>query len=127
MERFLIQNSVTCLECGETLVSQHVHDYKTCSCPQATMVDGGNEYGRYGGMDLAKVQTNYLYSDAPHEQLREVITRGSRGKDGKQPLTYIKLCDIDDEYLDALIDYEGTNRPQNKYLPFYKQEKEWRQ
>lgn len=125
-EKFLIQNSVTCLECGETLISYYGHDYKTCSCPQATMVVGGNEYGRYGGMDLDKVQTNYIYSDAPFEQLREVITRGSRGKDGKQPLTYIKLKDIDNEYLDALIDYEELNRPSNKYLTFYKQEKEWR-
>lgn len=126
MERFLIQNSVTCLECGETLVSYSVHDYKTCSCPQATMVDGGGEYGRYGGMDLNKVQTNYIYSDAPFEELREVISRGSRGKDNKQPLTYIKLKDIDNEYLDALIDYEIKNRPNNKYLTFYKQEKEFR-
>lgn len=122
----LIYNSVTCLECGETLVSYSVHDYKTCECEQATMVDGGNEYGRYGGKDLSKVQTNYLYSDTPFEQIREVITRGSRGKDGKQPLTYIKLKDIDDEYLDALIDYEEELRPNNRYLPFYKQEKQFR-
>ena len=29
MEKQLVHNSVTCLECGETLVSFHTHDYKT--------------------------------------------------------------------------------------------------
>jgi len=126
MEKFLIQNSVTCLECGETLISEHVHDYKTCGCPQATMCDGGGDYGRFGGKDLAKVQTNYIYSDAPHEQIREVVSRGSRGKSGRAKLTYIKLADIDDEYLQAIIDYEEINRPQNKYLPIYIAEKNYR-
>ena len=126
MEKQLIYNSVTCLQCGEVLVSNHVHDYRTCSCPQATMVDGGSEYGRYGGKDLALVQTNYLYDDAPHEQIREVVSRGSRGKSGGEELKYILLKDIDDEYLDALIEYEQKLRPFNKYLPIYILEKEFR-
>lgn len=126
MEKQLIHNSVTCLQCGEVLVSKHVHDYQVCSCPQATMVDGGDSYGRYGGKDLNLVQTNYLYSDAPHEQIREKISRGSRGKSGRGELKYILLKDIDDEYLDALIEYEQKLRPFNKYLPIYILEKEFR-
>jgi hypothetical protein len=67
-----------------------------------------------------------LYSDAPHEQIREVVSRGSRGKDGKQPLMYILLKDIDNQYLQAIIDYEEALRPQNKYLSIYKNKQKFR-
>lgn len=127
MEKQLIYNSVTCLQCGEVLVSNYGHDYKTCNCDNETMVDGGLNYGHYGGKDLALVQTNYLYDDAPHSIIREKISRGSRGKSGREELKYILLKDIDDEYLDALIDYEETHRPQNRFLQIYKNEQKWRQ
>ena len=41
----LIYNSVICLSCGETLISRHRHDYKTCSCENETMVDMANNAG----------------------------------------------------------------------------------
>ncbi len=126
MEKQLVHNSVTCLECGETLVSFHTHDYKTCSCENETMVDGGLSYGRYGGKDLDKVKTNYVYDDEPFEKIREVVCRGGRGIDGKQPLKYVLLKDIDDEWLGAIIDYEEQYRPNNKYLPIYYKELNYR-
>lgn len=126
MEKQLVYNSVTCLECGETLVSFHTHDYKTCSCENETMVDGGLSYGRYGGKDLDKVKTNYVYDDEPFEKIREVVCRGGRGVDGKQPLKYVPLKDIDDEWLGAIIDYEEQYRPNNKYLPIYYKELNYR-
>ena len=126
MEKHLVHNSVTCLECGETLVSFHTHDYKTCSCENETMVDGGLSYGRYGGKDLDKVKTNYVYDDEPFEKIREVVCRGGRGIDGKQPLKYVLLKDIDDEWLGAIIDYEEQYRPNNKYLPIYYKELNYR-
>ena len=45
MEKQLIHNSVTCLECGETLISRFTHDYNTCSCPQQTSVMVGSGTG----------------------------------------------------------------------------------
>lgn len=39
---------VECVECKKRMFSFHVHDYKTCGCPNDTMVDGGREYLRYG-------------------------------------------------------------------------------
>lgn len=45
-----------CLECGEILESKSVHDFVQCSCENQTFLDGGDEYGRYGGMDMAKIQ-----------------------------------------------------------------------
>lgn len=48
--------AVQCLQCGKILVSFDRHDYKTCSCPNETMIDGGHDYLRCGGKDFRKVQ-----------------------------------------------------------------------
>ena len=48
-------NSAKCLNCGDVLVSVHVHDFVTCSCFEnkegntGIFIDGGDEYCRYGG------------------------------------------------------------------------------
>lgn len=47
---------VQCLQCKTILVSFHRHDFKLCGCENNTMVDGGYDYLRCGGKDLAKVQ-----------------------------------------------------------------------
>ena len=62
----------------------------------------------------------------PFEKIREVVCRGGRGVDGKQPLKYVFLKDIDDEWLGAIIDYEEQYRPNNKYLPIYYKELNYR-
>ena len=126
MEKHLVHNSVTCLECGETLVSFHTHDYKTCSCENETSVDGGLSYVRYGGKDLDKVKTNYVYDDDKIEVIREVFYRGGRGKNMDEPLKYVPLKDINNEWLQAIIDYEEQYRPNNKYLPIYYKELDYR-
>ena len=126
MLKQLIYNSVKCLNCSEILVSYHRHDYKTCQCENETMVDGGLDYGRYGGKDLSLVETNYLYDDEPFEKIREVIHRGGRGIDGKQPLKYVKLSEVDDEWLEVIINYEERLRPDNPQLKWYNLEKDYR-
>lgn len=126
MKKQLINNSVKCLNCEEVLSSYHRHDYKTCSCENETMVDGGLNYGRYGGKKLHLVETNYLYDDASFEVIREHIYRGGRGIDGKQPLKYVKLSEVDDKWLGAIIDYEEQYRPNNPHLKWYNLENEFR-
>ena len=37
-------NAIECLECGQYLLSLHVHDYRACEC--GSMVDGGFDYRR---------------------------------------------------------------------------------
>lgn len=105
--RQLVYNSVTCLDCGEVLVSHHRHDYKTCGCDNQTMVDGGTAYQRYGGLDLKKVKPFLVYDDEPFYTVREYAERGGRGKDGTEPLTWVKLKDIDEDWLYAILDYGG--------------------
>ena len=47
---------IQCLQCKTVLVSFHRHDYKTCACPNETMIDGGRDYLRCGGKDLKQIK-----------------------------------------------------------------------
>ena len=107
--RQIVYNSVKCLECNEVLVSRHRHDYVMCGCSNDAMADGGNDYERYGAMDMDKIETHYVYADDDFEIVRKYAVRGSRGKDGKQPLLWIAICDMDDDYLQAVLDYGGDD------------------
>ena len=49
-----------------------------------------------------------VYADMPHSIVRLYATRGGRGKDGKQPLTQTRICDMNDEWLQAVLDYGGA-------------------
>lgn len=107
--RQLVYNAVTCFDCLDTIVSYHRYDYKTCRCENQAMVDGGNDYIRYGGNDMKKVVHHAVYDDEDFSKVRQYATRGSRGKDGLQPLTYIPLKDMDDDYLEAVLSYGGAD------------------
>lgn len=120
--RQLVYNAVTCVDCLDTIVSYHRHDYKTCRCENQAMVDGGTDYIRYGGKDMKKVVHHAVYDDEDFSKVRQYATRGSRGKDGLQPLTYIPLKDMDDDYLEAVLSYGGADW----HLDLIKKEIEYR-
>lgn len=107
--RQIVYNSVKCLECNEVLISRYRHDYVTCGCPNDAMVDGGNDYERHGAIDMDKIETYYVYANDDYELVRKYAVRGGRGKDGKDPLTWIPIADMDDEYLLAVLDYGGAD------------------
>jgi len=44
------------MSCGELLECKHRHDFRRCSCENETFVDGGDDYLRIGGKDLAKIE-----------------------------------------------------------------------
>jgi hypothetical protein len=73
------------------------------------MADGGNEYGRYGAMDMDKIETHHVYADDDFEVVRKHAVRGSRGKYGETPLTWITIADMDDDYLKAVLEYGGDD------------------
>ena len=106
--RQIVYNAVRCLECDELLVSYSRHDYKTCQCPNSAMVDGGTAYGRYGAMDMNMIEKIDIYDDDDFEIVRKHAVRGSRGPNGDQPLSWIAICDMDDDYLQAVLDYGGA-------------------
>lgn len=104
----IILNRVQCKQCGEVLTSYYGHDYKTCSCENVTMVDGGTNYQRYGGKDLDLVDlalTVYLSED--HMINRVSAHWGNRGKDGKQPLSYKSISDMSNDHIINILLYMG--------------------
>lgn len=110
INRQLVYNAVRCLSCNEILVSYYGHDYKTCKCDNHTMVDGGNNYQRYGGKDLDLVETIAYYDDDPYEIVRTVVTRGTRGKDMNENLKWITLDKLTDNHLQAIVDYYSLHK-----------------
>jgi hypothetical protein len=95
------------------LTSYHRHDYKTCGCTNETMVDGGNEYQRYGGLNLDLVDTSStIYLSDDHEMNRSAAHWGNRGKDGKSPLSYKSIADMSNTHLaNILKDLGGRIAP----------------
>lgn len=108
-ERQIVHNSVLCLGCGAVLVSYHRHDYKTCTCENKTMVDGGTDYLRYGGTDMKKVVSTPVYLDEPFEKVRHYAVRGARGKNGDQPLKWIPIAKLTNNHLHAILEYGGAD------------------
>jgi hypothetical protein len=81
---------------GTILQSFHRHhyvEYKGCS------VDGGLEYVRISG-DLENL---CVYTDSPFEDIRNRFHWGTYGKDGKQPLKYKPLKELDSDHIEAII------------------------
>lgn len=125
-EKRIVCNRAKCLDCGDIIISKHRHDFVKCTCGNLA-VDGGESYLRRLSTPKRNFEEMTVYSDAPFKELREVIYRGGRGKDGKQPLKWVKLSEISDDWLQNIIKYEEGYRPDNRYLPYYRQEQEYRQ
>lgn len=125
----LIQNAILIVDEWPTqkfLVSSHVHDYRTYIFKDGSQVsvDGGNDYVRRGhstnGLASQYGVTWMDYSldnTEPFSVIKHKLLWGTRGKDGKQPLTYVRLIDCTSEHLQAILDYPY---PPNKVLsPLY--------
>ena len=66
----IIQNAVTCLACGDFIVSKHRHDFVTCTCG-AVSVDGGQSYLRRVGDFTNAVDLSWSLPDDVYEQCAE--------------------------------------------------------
>ena len=113
MENQIILNRVQCRECGEVLTSYNRHNYKTCGCTNETMVDGGTDYQRYGGLNLDLVDiSSTIYLSEDHMMNRSAAHWGNRGKDGKSPLSYKSIADMSNKHIiNIILDMEGKIIP----------------
>lgn len=95
---------------GTVLQSRHVHDYVTYTDKngQHYSVDGGTYYLRRG-FDVQDYEEISLYEDSPFEDIRENLYRGGRGKDGTEPLTWVKLSEMNTKWLMNTITYYLKN------------------
>ena len=91
---------------GTILESMHRHDYVTYEDANGLeyMVDGGLDYLRRNVHDDAPYIELSVYSDSPHDVIREVFKWGTRGKDGRKPLTYVPLKDLTTEHIEAILE-----------------------
>lgn len=107
MEKRLILNSIKTPD-GTVLVSRHVHDYVTYTDKNGEqyMTDGGLDYLRRNITKEPYEELSVNFEDVPFEQAREIIVRGTHGKDRKGKLEYVKLCDMSNEWLKELFQYE---------------------
>ena len=92
---------------GTILKSMHRHDYVTHTDANGLeyMVDGGSEYLRRTVHEEAPYEELTVYEDASFEEIREAFHRGGRGKDGTEPLTWVPMSKMSDEWLLACIEY----------------------
>lgn len=136
MERKIILNRIETPD-GTILVSHFTHDYRTYTDKNGLeyMVDGGREYlrrsvhktelvfikkiwiwlkGLFGFkyVDPLAYTEMSVYDDDSFEVIRESLSWGTYGRDGKQPLKFKKLSDMSDTHIEAIIETQyqmGTN------------------
>lgn len=106
----LIRNSIQTPD-GTVLISRHVHNY-------VTHVDAnGKEYMLDGGLDYCRRSAHgdevdlCIYDDEPHDVQRSVIEWGTYGPDGDQPLTRVKVADMDTSHIKAVLGMERRPSP----------------
>ena len=90
---------------GTVLQSLHRHDFKTYVDTydnEEYMIDGGCEYLRCSSNGLDRVYRITMNDD--HKIRRKCFHWGTRGKDGKHPLTWKALQDLDTEHIQAILD-----------------------
>ena len=103
----LIRNALQTPD-GTIIESTHRHDYVTYTDANGKeyMVDGGLAYVRRSihddQIDLSE------YDDAPHERQREVLTWGTYGINGDQPLQYKTIAEMETGHLEAVIEMGGV-------------------
>ena len=115
--RELICNKAKCKKCGDVIISHSHHNYVTCSCGSIS-TDGGNSYLHRSGIEWLEDQS--VYADDDWELVQKNLYRGSRGKNGDQPLTWISLANMDDDYLLALLEYmEAAKQTRSVYYGLY--------
>jgi len=88
---------------GTILRSRNRHDYVTY------MDKNGKEYMLDGGLDYVRSSANgdeeflTVTTDSPHDEIREAVLWGTYGKEGDQPLSFIKLLDMETAHIQAVI------------------------
>lgn len=59
-------NGIKCAKCGDEITSNHIHDFKWCSC-ESVAIDGGDEYVKVTGKSENIINQSYsAYSTYPN-------------------------------------------------------------
>jgi len=104
MDDRLVYNAIRTPD-GTVLVSYSRHDYKTYTDANGHeyMVDGGLDYCRRYVVEEAPAEELSVSMSAGHDKVREVLSWGTRGISGHDPLRYVTLCDMDTDHIKAIL------------------------
>lgn len=109
----LLRNSIQTPD-GTILTSHNRHDYQSYVDANGStyVVDGGLDYerGSANGDELSL----HVYDDEPHDIARDVVSWGTRGKDGDQPFTWKPVAEMDTDHLTAVLTTQNHIYPQVK-------------
>jgi len=100
---------------GTILTSYNRHnyvEYKDSITKEVLMVDGGTDYLR---RNIGTYEELSVYDDGSHLTRRSAVHWGTRGKDGKQPLVYKLLKDLDSDHIEAIL------KTQHQISDFYRE------
>jgi hypothetical protein len=100
---------------GTILTSYNRHnyvEYKDSITKEVLMVDGGTDYLR---RNIGTYEELSVYDDGSHITRRSAVHWGTRGKDGKQPLVYKLLKDLDSDHIEAIL------KTQHQISDFYRE------
>ena len=106
----LIKNSIRTPD-GTVLRSRGVHDFASHFdevSNETYFTDGGLDYIRRSVNTVPAVELD-VYDDSPHDLIRQEFDWGSYGKYGDQPLRYIRLCDMEEDHINAILRTQPIN------------------
>jgi len=109
---------------GTILTSYNRHnyvEYKDTVTKEVLMVDGGTDYLR---RNVGTYEELSVYDDGSHITRRSAVHWGTRGKDGKQPLVYKLLKDLDSDHIEAIL--KTQHQISDFYREIFKEELKYR-
>lgn len=104
MERKLVVSRMKTPD-GTILVSRHVHDFvshKDKKTGEVYILDGGRDYRRESVNSIPGEDVS-IYSDAPFEEIRENLCRGTFDKNGNR--IWKPICELTDSHLQNILEY----------------------
>jgi hypothetical protein len=107
----MIQNARQCHVCGKIVVSNHVHEMAVCGCDNRCFTDGGYDYSRVGAKDMSKTSSLVLYDKTPFDDIKNNLVWGTYGKNGDQPLTWVRLVNCEYDHLKAILETQKGISP----------------
>jgi len=112
---------------GTILTSKYTHDYISYkdNNGEIYMVDGGHKYLRRNVNEKYPYIERTLYEDSDFTEIRKYMLWGTYGKNGDQPLSHLKLKDIETEHIEAIIKTQ-KQLEDTSYLKLFKKELEYR-
>jgi hypothetical protein len=89
---------------GTVLESKSRHDYKEYvdANGKTYVIDGGLDYHRRSAN--GDEESLCLHDDEPHEIQARVLTWGSYGKEGDQPISWIPIADMETDHLKTVLE-----------------------